>query len=60
MKTTLTLSLLFTALGLATASADDGKTWGRSFLVYPGPAGYSQLGMLSFARIGTQSALLAL
>ncbi|MEH6570199.1 MAG: sialidase family protein [Halioglobus sp.] len=61
------------------ASADDGKNWSRSFLVYPGPAGYSQLGMLSggdavllyergdmaysemisFARIGVQSALLA-
>jgi len=29
------------------ASTDDGASWGRSLLVYPGPAGYSQLGALS-------------
>ncbi len=29
------------------ASKNDGLTWDRSLLVYPGPAGYSQLGALS-------------
>jgi len=29
------------------ASTDDGASWDRSLLVYPGPAGYSQLGLLS-------------
>ena len=29
------------------ASTDDGQSWGKSLLVYPGPAGFSQLGALS-------------
>ncbi len=29
------------------ASQDDGLSWNKSMLVYPGPAGYSQLGALS-------------
>tara|TARA_R110002167_G_scaffold91458_1_gene246053 strand:- start:108539 stop:110095 length:1557 start_codon:yes stop_codon:yes gene_type:complete len=28
-------------------SSDNGNTWGNKLLLYPGPAGYSQLGMLS-------------
>ncbi|MEH6584828.1 MAG: sialidase family protein, partial [Halioglobus sp.] len=33
------------------ASSDDGKNWDRSFVVYPGPAGYSQLGKLSGGEV---------
>ena len=28
-------------------SADDGENWGAALLIYPGPAGYSQLGSLA-------------
>ena len=28
-------------------SADNGSSWNNEFVVYPGPAGYSQLGMLT-------------
>jgi len=28
-------------------SSDNGQSWDRQLLIYPGPAGYSQLGMLS-------------
>jgi sialidase-1 len=28
-------------------SSDDGKSWGNSLVIYPGPSGYSQLGILS-------------
>jgi len=28
-------------------SADNGNSWGNDFIVFPGPSGYSQLGMLS-------------
>jgi sialidase-1 len=34
------------------ASNNDGASWSKALLVYPGPAGYSQLALLSDGRLG--------